>query len=138
MASFVRPQIGALAVVFALSLGVTAVIIAQPYIMKLTIDDGVLAGDLATLGWLTALMLATGVLNLVFGGLNRYCHVRLSGLVLFTMREAVFRHLATLSPAFFARARSGDILQRLDGDVAQIQRFCVDTLLAGLKGIFRN
>ena len=132
---FVRPQLGALGVVFALSLGVTAVITAQPYIMKLMIADGVLAGDLATLGWLTALMLATGILNLVFGGLNRYCHVRLSGLVLFTMREAVFRHLATLSPAFYARARSGDILQRLDGDVAQIQRFCVDTLLAGVNGV---
>jgi ATP-binding cassette subfamily B protein len=132
---FVRPRAKALGVVFVLSLAVTLVVTAQPYIMKLMIDDGVLAGDLGVLAWLTALMLATGVLNLVFGGLNRYCHVRLSGLVLFAMRESVYRHLAKLSPAFYARARSGDILQRLDGDVAQIQRFCVDTLLAGLNGI---
>ena len=132
---FVRPQARALAVVFALSLAVTLVVTAQPYIMKLMIDDGVLAGDLRLLAWLTALLLFTGVLNLVFGGLNRYCHVRLSGLVLFSMREAVYRHLQRLSPAFYARARSGDILQRLDGDVAQIQRFCTDSLLAGINGI---
>ena len=132
---FVRPRLKALGVVFVLSLGVSTLMIAQPYIMKLMIDDGVLAGDMGVLGWLTVLMLATGVLNLVLGGLNRYCHVRLSGLVLFAMRESVFRHLATLSPAFYARSRSGDILQRLDGDVAQIQRFCIDTLLAGVNGI---
>lgn len=132
---FVRPQARALVIVFLLSLAVTAVITAQPYIMKLMIDDGVLAGDLRVLAWLTALMLLTGVLNLVFGGLNRYCHVRLSGLVLFSMREAVYRHLQRLSPAFYARARSGDILQRLDGDVAQIQRFCTDSLLAGINGV---
>jgi len=132
---FVRPQVRALVTVFALSLVVTLVITAQPYIMKLMIDDGVLAGDLRLLAWLTALLLFTGLLNLVFGGLNRYCHVRLSGLVLFSMREAVYRHLQRLSPAFYARARSGDILQRLDGDVAQIQRFCTDSLLAGINGI---
>jgi ATP-binding cassette subfamily B protein len=132
---FVRPQARALALVFVLSLAVTAVITAQPYIMKLMIDDGVLAGDFSFLAWLTALLLFTGLLNLVFGGLNRYCHVRLSGLVLFSMREAVYRHLQRLSPAFYARARSGDILQRLDGDVAQIQRFCTDSLLAGINGI---
>lgn len=132
---FVRPQKRALVTVFALSLVVTLIITAQPYIMKLMIDDGVLAGDLPLLAWLTALLLFTGVLNLVFGGLNRYCHVRLSGLVLFSMREAVYRHLQRLSPAFYARARSGDILQRLDGDVAQIQRFCTDSLLAGINGI---
>ncbi len=132
---FVRPQARALALVFALSLAVTAVITAQPYIMKLMIDDGVLAGDLRMLAWLTALLLLTGLLNLVFGGLNRYFHVRLSGLVLFSMREAVYRHLQRLSPAFYARARSGDILQRLDGDVAQLQRFCTDSLLAGINGV---
>lgn len=132
---FVRPQTRALVVVFLLSLAVTAVVTAQPYIMKLMIDDGVLAGDLGWLAWLTGLLLFTGLLNLVFGGLNRYCHVRLSGLVLFSMREAVYRHLQRLSPAFYARSRSGDILQRLDGDVAQIQRFCTDSLLAGVNGV---
>jgi ATP-binding cassette subfamily B protein len=134
--SFVRRRRRGLALVLALSLTTTAVVTAQPYIMKLMIDDGVLAGDLATLAWLTALMLLTGLANLALGGLNRYFHVKLSGEVLFALREAVYRHLQRLSPAFFARARTGDILQRLDGDVAQVQRFLVDSLLAGINGVF--
>jgi ATP-binding cassette subfamily B protein len=134
-AAFVRPRARALALVLALALATTAVTTAQPYIMKLMIDDGVLAGDLATLAWLTAAMLGAGLANLAFGGLNRYFHVKVSGEILFAMREAVYRHLQTLSPAFFARLRTGDVLQRLDGDVARIQRFCVDSLLAGINGV---
>ena len=132
---FLRARARALAVVLALSVAATAVISAQPYIMKLMIDDGVLAGDLETLAWLSGLLLLTGLVNLVIGGVNRYCHVKLSGQVLFALREAVYAHLQRLSPAFYARARTGDILQRLDGDVAQIQRFLVDALLSGINGI---
>ncbi|MDP6952211.1 MAG: ABC transporter ATP-binding protein [Alphaproteobacteria bacterium] len=132
---FLRARMRALAVVLALSIAATAVISAQPYIMKLMIDDGVLAGDLETLAWLTGLLLLTGLVNLVVGGVNRYCHVKLSGQVLFALREAVYAHLQRLSPAFFARARTGDILQRLDGDVAALQRFLVDSLLAGINGV---
>ncbi len=132
---FLRARARALAVVLALSIAATAVISAQPYIMKLMIDDGVLAGDLETLAWLSALLLLTGLVNLVIGGVNRYCHVKLSGQVLFALREAVYAHLQRLSPAFYARARTGDILQRLDGDVAQIQRFLVDAVLSGINGV---
>jgi len=132
---FLRARSRALAVVLGLSIAATAVISAQPYIMKLMIDDGVLAGDLETLAWLSGLLLLTGLVNLVIGGVNRYCHVKLSGQVLFALREAVYAHLQRLSPAFYARARTGDILQRLDGDVAQIQRFLVDALLSGINGI---
>jgi ATP-binding cassette, subfamily B, bacterial len=132
---FLRARARALAVVLALSIAATAVISAQPYIMKLMIDDGVLAGDLETLAWLSGLLLLSGLVNLVIGGVNRYCHVKLSGQVLFALREAVYAHLQRLSPAFYARARTGDILQRLDGDVAQVQRFLVDALLSGINGV---
>ena len=132
---FLRARRRGLAVVLALSVAATAVISVQPWVMKLIIDDGVLAGDFATLAWLTGLLLLTGIVNLVIGGLNRYCHVKLSGEVLFALREAVYGHLQKLSPAFYARARTGDILQRLDGDVAQVQRFLVDALLAGFSGV---
>ena len=132
---FLRARRRGLAVVLALSVAATAVIALQPWLMKLIIDDGVLAGDFPTLAWLTGLLLLTGIVNLAIGGLNRYCHVKLSGEVLFALREAVYGHLQKLSPAFYARARTGDILQRLDGDVAQVQRFLVDALLAGFSGV---
>src|SRR5690606_34244451 len=65
---------------------------------------------------------------------NRYAHVRLSGRVLFALREAVYRHLQRLSPAFYARTRTGDVMSRLDGDVAELQRFAVDGALGFVNG----
>ncbi len=55
--------------------------------------------------------------------------------MLFALREAVYRHLQRLSPAFFGRMRTGDLLARLDGDVAEVQRFSVDGLLALVNGL---
>jgi ATP-binding cassette subfamily B protein len=55
--------------------------------------------------------------------------------VLFALREAVYRHLQRLSPAFYARTRTGDVMSRLDGDVAELQRFAVDGALGFVNGI---
>ena len=71
----------------------------------------------------------------LLSGANRYFYTRLSGHILFDLRESVYRHLQTLSPAFYARNRNGDILARLDGDVAEIQRFAVDSLFAAVSAL---
>jgi len=72
----------------------------------------------------------------VFGvsGLNRWLYVGLSGRILFRLREDVYRRLITLAPDFFGRWRTGDIVSRLDGDVAEVQRFSTDSLLAVVNG----
>ena len=133
--AFVYDHARGLSLVLALALVTTAATTAQPWVLKLIIDDGLLAGDFPHLLSLVGVMLALGLINLLFGGLNRYAHVAVSGRILFAIRETVYRHLQCLSPEFFARTRTGDVLQRLDGDVAQVQRFCVDSLLAGINGV---
>ncbi|MBL28624.1 MAG: ABC transporter ATP-binding protein, partial [Rhodospirillaceae bacterium] len=133
--SFVRPHRGRLAVVLLLSVLATAITLAQPYLLKLIIDRGIIAGDLRVLAWLIVAMLAVGLASLGIGGINRYLHVKLSGRVLFAMREAVYGHLQRLSPAYFARVRGGDILARIDGDVAELQRFGIDAVLTLVGGV---
>jgi ATP-binding cassette subfamily B protein len=55
--------------------------------------------------------------------------------VLFSLRSAVYAHLQRLSPAFYGRRRIGDILSRLDGDVAEIQRFALDALFSAVSSV---
>jgi len=132
--SFVRPRSAALAGVALLSLTATALGLAQPWLTKWLIDDGLLARDFNVVV-ITCLALVTAALvGALLSGLNRRAYVRVSGRVLFALREALYRHLQTLPPTFFARARTGDVLNRLDGDVAEIQRFAVDGLLGGFNG----
>ncbi|MCC3262790.1 hypothetical protein LLE87_31970, partial [Paenibacillus polymyxa] len=46
-----------------------------------------------------------------------------------------FAQLARLSPTFFARRRIGDLMSRLDGDVAEIQRIAVDSLFSAVSAV---
>lgn len=135
-ASLLRPHRRAITGLVLLSLGVSSLGLAQPWLTKLLIDDGLVARDFdAVLRWALAL-LGVALLAMLASGLNRWHYTRLSGRILFGLREAVYAHLQRLSPAFYARNRSGDILARLDGDVAEIQRFALDSLFAGISGVF--
>ena len=132
--SFVRPYRGRLAYVLALSLASTGLALTVPYFTKLLIDDGLLRGQYETVVKICFLLLVAGLFSSLLGGLNRLQYVKVSGHILFDLRESVYRHLQRLSPSFHARIRSGDVLTRIDGDVAQIQRFGVDTVLAAING----
>ena len=131
-----RPHRWPIAGLVLLSLGVSSFGLAQPWLTKLLIDDGLLAKDFqAVVRWALAL-LGVSLIASVATGFNRWCYTRLSGRILFALRERVYAHLQRLSPAFYARNRGGDILARLDGDVAEIQRFALDSLFAGISGVF--
>ena len=135
-AELLRPHRGPIAGLVLLSLGVSSVGLAQPWLTKLLIDDGLLAKDFdAVLRWALAL-LGAAIIATLATGLNRWFYTRLSGRILFGLRERVYAHLQRLSPAFYARNRGGDILARLDGDVAEIQRFALDSLFAAISGVF--
>nr|WP_232502226.1 ABC transporter ATP-binding protein [Azoarcus olearius] len=132
---FVRPQRGAIAGLMALSLLASALALLQPWLTKLLIDDGLLAGDRRALLLIAAAMIVAGLAGTLLAGANRLLHTRLSGRILFALRSDLYGHLQTLSPAFYARQRLGDLIARLDGDVAEIQRFAVDSLFAALSSV---
>ncbi|MFO7553418.1 MAG: ABC transporter ATP-binding protein [Haliea sp.] len=135
LAGFLLPHRIALAGLLLLSVTSSLLVLVQPYLTKLLIDDALLAGRVDALLVIVGLILGAGLLATLLSGVNRYYYTRLSGRVLFALRESVYRHLQTLSPAFFSRNRSGDILARLDGDVAELQRFSVDSLFAAVSAL---
>ncbi|BAN49199.1 ABC transporter ATP-binding protein [Metapseudomonas resinovorans] len=132
---FVRPQLRAILVLLGLSFCASMLVLAQPWLTKTLIDDGLLAKDFGTLVQVAVAMIAVGILGTVLSGINRYLHTRLSGRILFALRDDLYRHLQQLSPAFYGRKRIGDILSRLDGDVAEIQRFAVDSLFSAVSSV---
>ncbi|MDR7152761.1 ATP-binding cassette subfamily B protein [Hydrogenophaga palleronii] len=133
--AFVRPRARAMSGVLALSVFASSLVLLQPLLVKRLIDDGLVARSHEVL-WTTALfMLLTGLAATLLAGLNRYLHTRLSAAVLFDLRQDLFAHLQRLSPAFWARWRTGDVMSRLDGDMSEIQRFAVDSLFAVLSNL---
>ena len=131
---YVRRQMPALATVIGLAALASVLSIGLPYLSKLIIDRGLIGRNFPLLLELCGAVLALACLSFLVGGLNRWLYVRASGRILFALREDVYAHLLALPPEFYRRRATGDLVTRLDGDVAEIQRFSTDTLLAFING----
>jgi ATP-binding cassette subfamily B protein len=132
---FVRPHRLAIAGLLALSACASLLVLVQPWITKEMIDRGLVGRDFSMLLVLALAMIGAGLIGTILGGINRYLHTRLSGHVLFALRSAVYAHLQKLPPSFYGRRRIGDLLSRLDGDVAEIQRFALDALFSAVSSV---
>ena len=101
-----------------------------PLLLVPLLDDALLGGDLLLLLQLAVLMAVMQIGGLVLTSYTGYRYVGLSARALFDLRLTVYRRLQRLSPRFFAGARTGDLLSRLNTDVSELQRTAGDLLLS--------
>lgn len=132
---FVKPHRTAIYGLLLLSLIASGITLLQPWLTKMLIDDGLVAGNFNALLAVALTMVSVGILGTVLSGVSRYLHTRLSGQILFSLRDALYQHLQKLSPSFYSQWRMGDLFTRLDGDVAEIQRFAVDALFSAISNL---
>jgi len=129
---FALPYWRKLGFVLAVSVASTLLSLAQPYFLKVVIDDAFLQGDFEILVWISLAFFVVSLASLLLGTYSSYRYVMVSARALFDMRLAVFGHLQRLSPRFFASHPMGDLLSRLNNDISEIQRVASDTLLSVL------
>lgn len=132
---FVRPYAGRLAVILGISLLATLLGLTQPFISKLLIDRALLRRDWTALWQVASLMFGATVLGFGLNILSSYQYLRVSAAMLFDMRLALYRHLQTLSPRFYAKWRLGDLVSRLNNDIGEVQRVSADSLLSVLSNV---
>jgi len=132
---FLRPYARRLLLILTTSLVATGLGLAQPYLSKLLIDVALLRRDWRALWWVAAGMFGVTVLGFALNILSSYQYVRVSAAMLFDMRVALYRHLQTLSPRFYAKWRLGDLVSRLNNDIGEVQRVSADSLLAVLSNV---
>src|SRR5262245_59856691 len=127
---FVLPYWRRLVFVLMISLFSTILSLVQPYIAKLLIDEALLRRNLRALAEVALLMIVATVFGFVFSILASYRYVAVSADVLFDMRLALYEHLQRLSPRFYARTKLGEIVSRINNDVAEAQRVAADSMLS--------
>src|SRR6266851_2418418 len=132
---FIVPYWPRLVLVLLAGLAASGFGLLQPYISKLLIDDALLKRNMSMLLIVSGLMFSVTVLGFVLNIFSSYQYVRVSASVLFDMRLALYRHLQTLSPRFWARTKMGDVVSRINNDVAEVQRVSADSLLSVLSNI---
>ncbi|GAA2226078.1 ABC transporter ATP-binding protein [Promicromonospora sukumoe] len=126
--SFARPYRGRLTV-FVLILALEAAAgAATPLLFQRIIDDGITAGDTRLVVLLAG---AAAVLAVLAAGLSvadRLVSSQVGEGLILDLRVAVFDHVQRMPLAFFSRARTGALVQRLNGDVLGAQRAFTTTL----------
>lgn len=132
---FIVPYWGRLVFVVLVGIVATGFGLLQPYISKLLIDDALLKHNFRMLLIVSGLMFGVTVLGFVLNILSSYQYVRISASVLFDMRLALYRHLQTLSPRFWAARKLGDVVSRINNDIAEVQRVSADSLLSVLSNV---
>jgi ATP-binding cassette, subfamily B, bacterial len=125
-----------LAIIFLLSFSNTVAGLLGPIFTKILIDDVLLARNLRLLWILTGIMIAVTLLSYVLGGFNRYYYTSVTARVLFNLRQHLFEHLQALPMRFHVRAKVGDLLSRLNTDIAEVQSMLTDAGFSFIANIF--
>jgi len=130
-----KPQRGTLTLAFLLGLSIAALSAAQPLLTRVVIDQGLIGRQFPRLVAACLGMLVLALTGFALGGLHRAIYIRASGRTLFSLRGAVYAHLLRVSPRRLARVPVGDLVSRLDGDIAEVQRFGTDAAAAFISSV---
>lgn len=122
-----------------LGLGIVAALAAliPPYLTKLVIDRGLMAGDPSALVTWSLALLAVGFASLGLGVVNSVLHMRASVDMLAELRARLAEAVLDRSPVWRAQRRTGEVLARIDGDAGEVQQFAFNALLTGSSSILR-
>jgi ATP-binding cassette subfamily B protein len=107
---------------------VTAVIgLANPYLLKLIIDEAIPQRDLDRLLLFVGLMIALPIVSGLIGVGQTYLNTLIGQHVMQDLRNALYGHLQRMPLRFFTSTRTGEIQARLSSDVSGVQRVVTDT-----------
>ena len=113
--SYVLPHKGLALMSLVTMLVTTFTIVAQPFIIKLGIDELVDAPATRSLGALPFVM-ALFAINMIVRSVSNYAYqvslARVSQGVLYSLRSRIFGHLQRLSPSFYDKNEVGRIMSR--------------------------
>src|SRR2546430_17118540 len=124
-----------LLLVLALSLLSTALSLVLPYLSKDLIDRAFLGHDPHILVLIVALFIGITVVSFILNIVSGLRYTRTSAEILFDMRLSLYQHLQQLSPRFYARTRLGEIVSRINNDIAEVQRVSADSILSVLSNV---
>jgi ATP-binding cassette, subfamily B, multidrug efflux pump len=109
---------------------VAAAELAQPWLLKVAIDDHILKSDWLGLTWVASLYL--GVLAILYGlrTLEAYLMQLTGQRVIHDLREAIFDHLLRLEARFFDKNPVGRLMTRVLHDVESVSEAFTSGLFA--------
>ena len=113
-----RWQLALLLFVTALDAAIT---VADPLLLGLVIDRGIIPGRLDVVIVLAVIIAALGLVDAVAIYLQTWFSSRIGQGVILNLRSQVFTHVQQQPLAFFTRSQTGSLVSRLNRDVVEAQ-----------------
>ncbi|MGH1565559.1 ABC transporter ATP-binding protein [Mumia sp. DW29H23] len=126
--AFARPYRGQLTVFLAIIAVSAAAGALTPLAIGNLIDHGIAAGDRGRVISLALVIAGLAVVGAALTVAQTWISSRIGERLIWDLRTAVFDHVQRMPLAFFSRARTGALVQRLNGDVLGAQQAFTSTL----------
>ena len=123
---FFGPYRGRLAVIGVAILGSSVLGLANPYLLKLLIDEAIPMKDVGLLAIYAGLMVLFPIINGGIGLAQAWLTASVGQFVMRDLRNALFTHVQSMPIRFFAETRTGEIQSRLTNDVSGVQSVVSD------------
>jgi len=120
---YMRPHAGVLAGVILAALATTAIELAPPWIVRLSVDRYILGGQPGRIWWAAGGLLALSLVQGAVDFVRLYLTAQTGHRIVFDLHNAVFEHLTRLSFSFYDRARTGDLMSRVTADTDVLSDF---------------
>ena len=122
-----RPHRKALLIVLGLIVIAGIAGATTPFMMRGIIDDALPAKDATLLVWLCAGLIGVAVSSAIASVLQAYVSTHIGQHIMHELRVTLYEHLQSLSLAFFATARTGEVQSRMSSDIAGLQSLFTNT-----------
>jgi ATP-binding cassette subfamily B protein len=133
--TYLRPYWPLATGAFVAMLLVTAANLAIPQMIRLLIDDGIIANSWTGIFLATAGLLVIAVARGLFSFLSSYWSEKSSQGIAYDLRNQIYRKLQTLSFSYHDRNQTGQLMTRATSDVEAVRTFFAQGLLQLIAAI---
>jgi len=118
---YAKPYRWALALLLFVTALDAAITVADPLLLGMVIDRGIIPGRLEVVIVLAVIIATLGLVDAVVIYLQTWFSSRIGQGVILNLRSQVFTHVQQQPLAFFTRSQTGSLVSRLNGDVVEAQ-----------------
>ena len=99
----------------------TAMSLVPPYVASKAIDDGIIKNDVGALDVALVVLAVAVALYALASAAQTYASAWIAQRAIASLRSRMFAHLQVLSPSFYDRTQTGELISRITNDVEQIE-----------------
>jgi ATP-binding cassette subfamily B protein len=132
---YLRRQRLALVVTVIMVIIATALNLLGPYLMGVAIDQYIILGDLAGLGRIALIMLASYLISSLLTWAQSYVMASASQHTISELRNDLFHKLQTMDLRFFDQRAHGDLMSRLTNDIENVNAVLSESIVQLISGV---